>query len=90
MAEEILHRDENRVTPLMGVLYSDGVTLVPIAIDGTNLSVDQTESLAQPYTEGNALRDDNRVTVLMGVSSVDGITPVPVFVTSEGRVLIDS
>lgn len=84
-------RDNNRITAKMGVLYSDGKTLVPIAIDaGGNMLVDTNNLTLGATAPLNALRDEDRDTVLMGVSSVDGITPIPVFVTALGRVLVDS
>lgn len=74
----------------MGVLYTDGMTLVPIAVDAMgNMKVEMTATFAgTPPTV--AIRDEDRATVLMAVSSVDGVTPCPVFVTAQGQVLIDS
>lgn len=83
-------RDNNRVPALMGVLYSDGVTLVPIAINASGeIETEEVLTLSAPLPTV-AGRDENRETVLMGVSSVDGTTLVPVFVTVSGKVLIET
>ena len=83
-------RDNNHVATKLGVLYSDGVTLVPIAINPVNkgIKVDTVNTIGfTPDT--NALRDGNYEHVLMAVNSVDG-TPCPVYVNASGEVLIDN
>lgn len=82
-------QDNNFVPVKMGILYTDGVTPVPIAIDaGGNMKVDTANTIA--FTpEDVARRDENHVPVWMGVSSVDG-TPMPIYVTAAGAVLVDT
>lgn len=83
-------RDQNHVPVKMGLLCTDGVTPVPIAIDASgNMKVDQASTISFS-PEDIAPRDENHVPVWMGVSSVDGVTPVPIYVNADGAVLIDS
>jgi len=82
-------RDNNHVATKLGVLYSDGVTLVPIAVNPVNggMKTDIVNTIGfTPDTD--AIRDENFENVLMAVNSVDG-TPCPVYVNSDGEVLID-
>lgn len=82
-------RDNNFVPVKMGILCTDGVTPVPIAIDvGGNMKVDQTSTIS--VAAQNAQRDENHVPTWMGVSETDGVTPVPIYVNADGAVLIDS
>lgn len=83
-------RDQNFVPVKMGILCTDGVTPVPIAIDaGGNMKMDMVSTISfDPTTV--APRDENHVPVWMGVSSVDLVTPVPIYVNADGAVLIDS
>ncbi len=83
-------RDQNHVRTKLGVLFSDGTTLVPIAINSVNsgVKINTVDTLQVPVTE-EALRDENYVDVLLGVNSVDGST-MPVYVDSDGAVLIDT
>lgn len=83
-------RDENNVPTLLGVLNSDGVTIVPIQISSSHkLQVDDSTT-GSDLGPINAKRDENNVPTLLGVSSVDGVTPVPVYADSMGHLLIDS
>lgn len=81
-------RDNNHVPTKLGVLFSDGTTLVPIAINPTNggFKVNTTDTLGVAVTQ-DALRDENFVHVLLGENSVDGTT-IPVYVDSTGAILI--
>jgi len=83
-------RDQNGVIAKMGILCTDGVTLVPIAVDGSgNMKIDTASSISfDPATV--APRDENHAPVWMGVSSVDGVTPVPIYVNAQGAVLVES
>jgi len=81
-------RDNNFVPVKMGILCTDGVTPVPIAIDaGGNMKVDAASTISVAATD--AKRDENHVPTWMGVSSVDGVTPTPIYVNADGAVLID-
>lgn len=83
-------RDNNHTPVLLGVLYSDGVTLVPIAIDGSgNMLTDEVSSIG--FTPNPvAIRDQNFEHVLMGVDTADATLPCPVYVNSDGAVLVAS
>lgn len=83
-------RDNNHRPVLMGVLYTDGVTLVPIAIDGSGyMTTDEVNTIG--FTpDVDAIRDENNVTVMMGVDSTDPTKLCPVFVNSDGAVLVGS
>lgn len=79
-------RDENREAVWLGTLYSDGVTLVPIAIDNQDMKVNEVNTIS--FTpEEIANRDDNRYAVLMAVDSTDDTKLCPVYVDSSGAVL---
>lgn len=82
-------RDNNFVPVKMGILCTDGVTPVPIAIDaGGNMKVDAASTIS--FTPSTiALRDENHVPVWMAENSVDG-TPIPIYVNADGAVLVDS
>ena len=81
-------RDNNFVPVRMGILCTDGVTPVPIAIDASgNMKADIVSTISVAATE--ALRDENHMPTWMGVSSVDGVTPVPIYVNADGAILID-
>jgi len=82
-------RDNNFVPVRMGILCTDGVTPVPIAIDaGGNMKVDSVSTIS--VSAINAIRDENHVPTWMGVSSVDEVTPIPIYVNADGEVLIET
>ena len=82
-------RDNNHIPALMGILCTDGVTPVAIAIDaGGNMMVDEVSTISVAATM--AQRDENHVPTWMGVSSVDDVTPTPIYVNADGKVLIDT
>lgn len=80
-------RDNNHVPVLLGVLFSDGVTLVPIKLNGSVLMTNSSDSIA--FTPDQvAIRDENFRHVLMGVDSADPTKLCPVYVDASGAVLI--
>jgi len=83
-------RDENNATTIIGVLNTDGATIVPVEANVVThaLSVDNDTTGSDNGPE-RALRDENSVTTLLAVSSVDGVTLVPLYVDSTGKLLID-
>lgn len=83
-------RDNNHTPTLLGVLYSDGVTLVPIAIDGNGLvTTDEVNTIG--FTPATiSPQDENYVNVLMGVDSTDPTKLCPVYVNSSGAILIET
>lgn len=83
-------RDDNRVTTALGILNTDGTTIMPLYVGGNHgLKVTDGTGGAD-LGDGHALRDDNRVTALLGVSSADGVTPVAVYIDSTGHLLVNS
>lgn len=72
----------------MGILNTDGVTPVPIALDPVTgaMKTDKVSTIGFSPSD-IAPRDENAVPVLMATSSVDG-TAIPVYVNSDGEVLI--
>lgn len=84
-------RDENNVPTIIGVLNTNGSTIIPIKSDPITkgLKVDD-DSIGTDNGPDRALHDDNFVPTLLAVSSVDGVTPVAVYTDSSGNLLIDS
>jgi hypothetical protein len=81
--------DANRVFSKLGVLCTDGVTLVPIAIDASTgaIKVDTTSAIG--FTPGSIdFRDENYRPCWMAQNADDG-TPIPIFVNAEGAILVD-
>jgi len=81
-------RDQNHVTARMGLLYTDGITPIPIAVnaDGFVKCVCDLSITFDPATI--APRDENAVPVWMGQNSVTG-EPSPIYVTEDGAILLD-
>lgn len=85
-------RDQNNVPTLLGVLESDGETLVRVEVNvasNNSLSV-RDDSTGTDYGPSISPRDNNYVPALLAVSSVDGVTPVVVYATADGKLLINS
>jgi hypothetical protein len=84
-------RDENFVSVKIGLLNSDGKTIVPLAVDPTNHSIGVSDgTTGTDFGPQNSVHDDNGVTTMIGVSSADFSTPVVVYVDSSGKLLINS
>jgi len=81
-------KDKNYVSTKLGVLFSDGVTLVPIAINSLGyITTNETDSIS--FTPNQvAIRDENFENVLMAVDSTDATKLCPVYVDSTGAILI--
>lgn len=84
-------RDQNRVPALLGVLNTDGITLIAPRISPTShaLKVGNATGGAD-FGTSIASRDGNRVTNMMAVSSADNKTPVALYVDSTYNLLINS
>lgn len=81
-------REENHVPVRLGVLNTDGVTLIPIAINTDNGGVKTTPTDTISFTPTPIDRyDDNRVRAVLCVGD-DGLT-YPLVVNSDGAILID-
>jgi len=86
--------DQNNVKAKLGVLFSDGVTLVPIAINPTNggVKVNTTDTVSPTIlalVANKTPRDNNFDPAWEAVSSSVSTTTYPIFVDSSGAVLID-
>jgi hypothetical protein len=83
--------DGNGVKTTLGTLQSDGVTLVPMAINPANHGAKVVDATTGTnVASSTAKRDENHVPALMGVSSVDGTTLIPIAFDSAGNILIQS
>lgn len=84
-------KDENDVSGLVGVLNTDGKTVVPVAANPATHRLYVTDGTSgNDNGPANALHDDNDVPTLIAVSSADGKTPVVVYTTADGRLLVQS
>lgn len=81
-------QDNNFVKSRMGVLNTDGVTTIPIAINESNggMKINTTDTISFTMTPLSP-RDANYYTCLLFVGS-DGLT-YPVVCDASGAVLID-
>jgi len=81
--------EQNSIFAKIGVLCTDGVTLVPIKIDAATggIMVDTTSTIG--FTPGSIdFRDENYRPCWMAQNADDG-TPIPIFVNADGAVLVD-
>lgn len=85
-------KDQNGVSTLLGVLDSDGETLVRVKVNESSNNSLQVDDNTTGSDNGPSIapRDQNFVPALIAVSSVDGVTPVVVYADTNGKLLIDS
>lgn len=84
-------RDDNSIPTLIGVLNTDGSTIVQVKAGASDNGIAVYDATTgNDYGTPNAKRDENDVCCLMAVSSSDGVTPVAVYVDSNGNLLINS
>lgn len=83
-------RDENNVPGILGVLNTDGATVMAVQANPVthSLSVDNNTTGTDNGPD-RALRDENFIPTLLAVSSADGETLVPLYVDANGKLLID-
>lgn len=83
-------RDQNNVPTILGVLNTDGETVVGVKINPTThaLAVDNNTT-GSDNGPTQALRDENFIPTMLAVSSSDGETLVPLYVDTNGKLLID-
>ena len=81
-------RDNNQVTGKLGVLNTDGVTLVPIAMNESNggMKINTTATISFVMTPISK-QDSNYVNCMLWVGT-DGLT-YPWVCDSDGAVLVD-
>lgn len=84
-------RDQNNVPTLLGVLDSDGATVVRVKANPANNTLKVSDNTTgSDNGPSNALRDNNFIPTLLAVSSADGVTPVVVYADTNGNLLVDS
>lgn len=82
--------DQNWVKAKLGVLCTDGVTVIPIAIDSVTGGVEIDTVSTIGFTPGSIdFRDQNYQACWMAQNSSDG-TSIPIFVNASGAVLIST
>lgn len=87
--------DQNFIKGKLGVLFSDGVTLIPIAIDPTTkgMKVNLVDTVPAPvmalFADNIMPRDENWQHVWFGVDRNDDTHVLPIFVDADGAVLVD-
>lgn len=89
-------RDQNHVKSRLGVLFSDGETLIPIKINSSNdgMIINTTDSvdpgILALYEAGKPIpRDTNGVPAWSAQSDSDPNVEFPLFVDADGAVLVD-
>lgn len=83
--------DGNYTHSLMGVLNTDGKTVINILANPTTHRLETNNGITgSDFGPKNAPKDGNDVPTLLAVSSVDGVTPVVVYADINGNLLIDS
>ena len=85
------YRDENSVPTMIGVLNTDGVSIVRNQIDpSTHRLLVSNGTNGTDHGTVNAQRDENSAHCLVAVSSGDGQAPITLYLDSNGRLLIKS
>jgi len=83
-------RDDNNVPTILGVLNTDGETVMEIQANPATKSLSvNNNTTGTDQGPDRALRDENFVPTLLAVSSADGETLVPLYVDADGKLLID-
>lgn len=84
-------KDDNSVSSLIGVLNTDGATIVPVKASLTTHRLTLSDGTSgSDNGPANALKDENGVSTLIAVSSADGTTPVVIYTNSSGALLVKS
>lgn len=83
-------RDENFKPTILGVLNTNGETIIPICAENNHSLCVNDGATGFDYGPENALKDDNFVSTLVAVSSSDGKTIVPLYADLNGNLLIKS
>lgn len=84
-------KDQNGISGMLGILNTDGSTIVPIQANPTTHAINVSDgTTGTDHGPSDAIKDGNYVPVLMAVSSVDGKTPVVIYADSSGNLLIQS
>lgn len=84
-------KDDNGVSTLIGVLNTDGATIIPVQANPTTHRLEVSDGTSgSDNGPTNALKDGNFVSSLIAVSSSDGVTPVVVYTDANGHLLVQT
>lgn len=84
-------RDNNNVPTKIGVLNTNGATIVRLTANPTTHSLKISDgTTGSNHGPASALRDDNDITVMMGVSSSDFSTPTVIYLDVNGKLMTQS
>jgi hypothetical protein len=84
-------RDENRITAIMGVLNTDGITPKNITCNSITHAISVANGVTgSDFGNKQAVRDENSIPVAMVLSSADGTTLVPIYADITNNLLIKS
>ena len=84
-------KDDNFVNPIMGVLNTDGKTIISIKGNPSNHSLKISDGTSgSDNGPENAIHNENDIPTLLATSSSDGETPIAIYCDSNGNILINS
>lgn len=83
--------DENSVKTRIGVLDSNGKTIMRLYVNPMNGSLMVSDGTSGTYPGGNVSKpDENSARSMIGVSSANGQTPLKALINSSNQLLIKS
>jgi hypothetical protein len=83
-------RDQNNVPTILGVLNTNGETVMAVQANPTTKSLAvNNNTTGSDNGPDRALRDENFVPTMLAISDADGETLVPLYVDADGKLLID-
>ncbi len=83
--------DENGVKTKIGVLDSNGTTIMRLYVNPANGALVVSDGTTGTYPGGHiAKRDENTIATMIGVSSADGLAPLKALINSSNQLLIKS
>lgn len=83
--------DQNNRTALIGVLNTDGTTIMRLYVNPANGALKVSDASTGTYPGGNIAKlDENGTASATGVSSADGTTILKVLINSSNQLLIKS
>jgi len=86
-------RDENNVTTAIGLLNTNGTTIMRMYVNPNNGAIKISDGTTGTYPTAagsRAHRDENNVPTIMGVNESDGQTPMNLLFNSSNELLVDS
>jgi hypothetical protein len=83
-------RDQNNVPTILGVLNTNGETVMAVQANPATKSLAvNNNTTGTDNGPDHALRDENFVPTMLAISDADGETLVPLYVDADGKLLID-